>query len=57
MSTKSITNIAKSFQYLHPGASDDEIEGLTVKQKKMGEMAVEGTIKAIRQMVEGREPK
>ncbi|KIW05600.1 hypothetical protein, variant [Verruconis gallopava] len=41
-----------TFQYLHPGASDEEIKELTEKRAKMSKMAVEGTIEAIRKMVQ-----
>jgi hypothetical protein len=36
---------------LHPGASDEEIKELTKKRQAMSKMAVEGTIEAIRKLV------
>lgn len=40
-----------SFYYLHPGASDGEIQELTAKRQTMSKMAVEGTIQAIRRLI------
>jgi hypothetical protein len=40
-----------SFYYLHPGASNAEIEELTAKRRAMSKMAVEGTIQAIRRLI------
>ncbi|KAJ5329149.1 hypothetical protein N7452_009539 [Penicillium brevicompactum] len=40
------------FEWRHPGASEEELAILYEKEKKMSQMAVEGTIKALRQLVD-----
>ncbi|KAJ5096209.1 Protein of unknown function DUF1857 [Penicillium alfredii] len=40
------------FEWRHPGVSAEELATLLEKEKKMSQMAVEGTIKALRQLVE-----
>ncbi|CAG7948993.1 unnamed protein product [Penicillium salamii] len=42
------------FEWRHPGASREELAVLYEKEKKMSQMAVEGTIKALRELVEGK---
>ncbi|KAJ5207045.1 Protein of unknown function DUF1857 [Penicillium cf. griseofulvum] len=41
-----------SFEWRHPGVSEAELAALFEKEKKMSQMAVEGTIKVMRQLVE-----
>lgn len=40
------------FEWRHPGVSEEELKTLLEKEKKMSQMAVEGTIKVLRQLVE-----
>lgn len=40
-----------TFEWLHPGASEEELSEKRVKQKKIATMAVESTISVIREMV------
>lgn len=40
------------FEWRHPGVSEVELAALLEKEKKMSQMAVEGTIKVLRQLVE-----
>ncbi|KAJ5824271.1 hypothetical protein N7447_006611 [Penicillium robsamsonii] len=40
------------FEWRHPGVSEVELAALFEKEKKMSQMAVEGTIKVLRQLVE-----
>ncbi|KGO69553.1 Protein of unknown function DUF1857 [Penicillium italicum] len=40
------------FEWRHPGVSEGELAALLKKEKKMSQMAVEGTIKVLRQLVE-----
>lgn len=40
------------FEWRHPGVSGEELKTLLEKEKKMSQMAVEGTIKVLRQLVE-----
>ncbi|KXG53810.1 Protein of unknown function DUF1857 [Penicillium griseofulvum] len=40
------------FEWRHPGVSEAELAALFEKEKKMSQMAVEGTIKVLRQLVE-----
>lgn len=40
------------FEWRHPGVSKEELAALLEKEKKMSQMAVEGTIKVLRQLVE-----
>jgi hypothetical protein len=40
------------FEWRHPGASKEELAELLEKEKKMSQMAVEGTIKVLRRLVE-----
>ncbi|CAI7643488.1 unnamed protein product [Penicillium viridicatum] len=40
------------FEWRHPGVSEEELAALLEKEKKMSQMAVEGTIKVLRQLVE-----
>ncbi|CAG7939387.1 unnamed protein product [Penicillium olsonii] len=42
------------FEWRHPGASKEELATLYEKEKKMSQMAVEGTIKALRELVEAK---
>ncbi|KAJ5170521.1 Protein of unknown function DUF1857 [Penicillium coprophilum] len=40
------------FEWRHPGVSEAELAALFKKEKKMSQMAVEGTIKVLRQLAE-----
>jgi hypothetical protein len=40
------------FEWRHPGVSNEELAALAEKERKMSQMAVEGTIKVLRQLVE-----
>jgi hypothetical protein len=40
------------FEWRHPGVSGEELKTLLEKEKKMSQMAVEGTINVMRQLVE-----
>ncbi|KAJ5128489.1 Protein of unknown function DUF1857 [Penicillium atrosanguineum] len=40
------------FEWRHPGVSGEEMKALLEKETKMSQMAVEGTIKALRQLAE-----
>ncbi|KAJ5201642.1 Protein of unknown function DUF1857 [Penicillium cinerascens] len=40
------------FEWRHPGVGAEEMQALLKKEKKMSQMAVEGTIKVLRQLVE-----
>ena len=40
------------FEWRHPGVSEEELAALAEKERKMSQMAVEGTIKVLRQLVE-----
>lgn len=40
------------FEWRHPGVSREELAALYEKEKRMSQMAVEGTIKVMRQLVE-----
>ncbi|KAJ5180714.1 hypothetical protein N7492_003924 [Penicillium capsulatum] len=40
------------FEWRHPGVSKEELAALAEKEKRMSQMAVEGTIKVLRQLVE-----
>ena len=40
-----------TFEWLHPGAGEEELAEFGVKEKKVAQTAVESTIKAIREMV------
>lgn len=40
------------FEWRHPGVSEVELTALLEKEKKISQMAVEGTIKVLRQLVE-----
>lgn len=39
------------FEWRHPGASEEELQALYQKEKKMSKMAVEGTITVLRELV------
>lgn len=40
------------FEWRHPGVSKEELAALAEKERRMSQMAVEGTIKVLRQLVE-----
>ena len=40
-----------TFEWLHPGASEEELDEKRVKEKRVAVVAVESTIKAMREMV------
>jgi hypothetical protein len=40
------------FEWRHPGVSKEELAAFAEKERKMSQMAVEGTIKVLRQLVE-----
>lgn len=40
------------FEWRHPGFSEEELAALAEKERKMSQMAVEGTIKTMRQLLE-----
>jgi len=40
-----------AFEWLHPGASEKELDEKRIKEKRIAAMAVESTIKVIREMV------
>jgi hypothetical protein len=40
------------FEWRHPGVSKEELAALAEKERTMSQMAVEGTIKVLRQLVE-----
>lgn len=40
------------FEWRHPGVGKEEMAAFLEKEKKMSQMAVEGTIKVLRQLVE-----
>ena len=40
-----------SFEWLHPGASEEELGGKRVKEKKIAALALESTIRVMREMV------
>ncbi|KAI9053724.1 hypothetical protein LZ554_002675 [Drepanopeziza brunnea f. sp. 'monogermtubi'] len=39
------------FEWRHPGMKEEELEALKAKERKMSQMAVEGTIEAMRKLV------
>lgn len=40
------------FEWRHPGVSKEELAALLAKEKKMSQMAVEGTITVLRKLVQ-----
>lgn len=42
------------FEWRHPGVSTEELAALAEKEKRMSQMAVEGTINVLRQLVEAK---